>query len=317
MPLCNKKWKDWKSNCPVYIGNFEKATWHIGDESEESTVSVVACRGCNDWELSEIMREVKRVGADKDAVVDIDDCLLADDGAEELAKALRGKTSVTELLLSDNNLTEEGAAALVDTMSGIPVRRVDWAFNMLGDNGMNSIVAMMGNTLLHLNLRDNEIEVDGATILAQAFSGGAAPRLLSLNLRQNQILSAGALEICNSLQGHGSITALDLRENSIRAEGAEGIAQLVASTSTLKYLAICRNATANEGAALLGDSLRSNKSLTELWMQDSHIENPGGEALSNAITGHKNIKKFDLKGNLMDRDFMKAIGQVCSKNRQR
>ena len=29
-----------------------------------------------------------------------------------------------------------------------------------------------------------QIEVDGATILAQAFSGGAAPRLLSLNLRQ-------------------------------------------------------------------------------------------------------------------------------------
>ena len=69
----------------------------------------------------------------RDGVLDYDDCHLSDDGAEALAEVahcggvlpprcvgdmpavsqvLRGNKSVTELLVSDNNITEEGGGAL-------------------------------------------------------------------------------------------------------------------------------------------------------------------------------------------------------------
>ena len=70
----------------------------------------------------------------REAVLDFDDCHLADDGAEALAEVLQENSSVTELLLSDNNITEEGGAALAAVV-GKPVRRLDLSFNMLADGG--------------------------------------------------------------------------------------------------------------------------------------------------------------------------------------
>jgi len=260
---------------------------------------------------------VRRLDDKLEAAADLDDCHLADDGAEEVAKILKSKTCVTELLVSDNNITEEGAAALAEIVPNL--RRFDIAFNMLSDGGVDTMIrAMKGAVnLLHLNLRDNEIELAGAKALAAGLLDGAAPQLRSLNLRQNSIMNEGCIELCRALEDHEHLTALDVRENSIRADGAAAIARLVGTSRSLKYLSMCRNAVSNEGAKNLAVTLKRNSSLVELWMQDSHIENAGAEDLAAAIGSNRTLRRFDLRGNIIEMPILRCIGQVCSKNRTR
>ena len=105
---------------------------------------------------------------------------------------------------------------MLSKVSKKPMRRFDMSFNMLGDGGVDFLFRAFNSStpLLHLNLRDNEIEVDGCEAIADALKSGVVPNLKSLNLRQNQILSDGCIAVCRALEDHGSIEALDLRENS-------------------------------------------------------------------------------------------------------
>ena len=193
------------------------------------------------------------------------------------------------------------------------MRRLDFAFNMLADNGVATLFqAISGSSLVHLNLRDNEIEIDGCEAIAASI--GSVPQLQSLNLRQNQIASSGTEILCQSLESHPSITALDLRENSIRPEGAEAIGKLIGANMNLRYMCLCRNALGDDGAKAIGANL-GKASLKELYMQDAHINNEGGEALQSGMSSNGKMARFDLRLNFIDMDIRRAISQICSRNR--
>jgi len=200
----NCKWSDYATkDCNATIGNgvFEQQQWHCGSELASDEISVVDYRGfhteSNDNIVKAVTKAVKNKG--RSTVLDLEDCALGDRGFKSVMQAIGASKTVTELHVGENEISEDGVRALATAFSDrVPLRRVSLAFSMLHDEGIARLSSSLRNAkqMLHLSLRDCEIEVDGGITLGKAFKDGACPRLLSLNVRQNLLLSEGVSELC-------------------------------------------------------------------------------------------------------------------------
>jgi len=319
----NCKWSGWATReCTVTMGNgvFEQEYWHVGDEADSDELTVVDYRGFNQSEIAGVIKSIEKSLKNKgrSIVLDLEDAGLGDRGFKSVMSAIGDSKSVTELHVGENEITAEGIRALATAFSDrMPLRRVSIGFNMLHDDGVARLVNSLKNAkqLIHLSLRDCEIEVDGGISLGRALQDGACPRLLSLNVRQNLLLSEGVAELCRGLEEHPTLTALDLRENAFTADGAIGVARLITCSPNLKLVAICRNKSGNDGAKSIATAIRRNNVLEELWMQDSLILDPGAEELAKSMYENQTIVKMDLRLNMCDEGFKRSINSQTLHNR--
>eukprot|EP00961_Rhodomonas_salina_P099500 1338482-Rhodomonas_salina.1 len=91
------------------------------------------------------------------------------EGAERLAGALKGCTSLTRLELRCNGMGAEGAGMLAQVLSACKaLNRVDLGSNEIGAEGMGRLAVVLGECakLAHLNLSDNGLGGEGTGRLA-------------------------------------------------------------------------------------------------------------------------------------------------------
>ena len=169
----------------------------------ESDVDLVEPLTCD--ELKEFIEEFKKkyeltAHLGKSSIVDItDDCsnlyiqnTQMDDDVVELAKALKGNTTLTELSLNNNNIDDDGASALADALKGNnTLEYLDLSENNIGDDGASALAdaLQINNTLEYLDLTENNIGDDGANDLADALKGNNT--LIWLDLNNNNIVDTG------------------------------------------------------------------------------------------------------------------------------
>ena len=94
-----------------------------------------------------------------------------------------------------------------------------------------------------VNLQDNDLGDAAISMLCHALSTRetAGNSLLDLNLSQNNIGQAGALTIAQILHSNKSMTSLRLSWNNIRGAGADSLARSLAMNSTLRTLDLSWN----------------------------------------------------------------------------
>jgi len=303
------------------IGCFEKLVWTCLASAAQDPLVVVDWGGagsaCDPSALASAILEGSQKASAQGCplVVDADSCSLVNRGTIQIAGSLQ---TASEVLLGENDIGSEGAAAIVSVLTGGACTRLDLAFNMLGNEGVATLCEGLREPsgLLHLSLRDNEIYTPGAEALAGTIAQGA-PNLCSLNLRQNFLQNDGVRAICEALQGHPTLRALDLRENSLLAAAMEPIARFIEGTTSLETLALCRNVVEDEGAKQISAALKKNQTLLHLWLNDTRIGDAGGKSIGQALAKNKYILSLELRANPISQISARYIRSQCEQNGKR
>eukprot|EP00571_Detonula_confervacea_P009813 CAMPEP_0172300584 /NCGR_PEP_ID=MMETSP1058-20130122/2642_1 /TAXON_ID=83371 /ORGANISM="Detonula confervacea, Strain CCMP 353" /LENGTH=268 /DNA_ID=CAMNT_0013010407 /DNA_START=442 /DNA_END=1245 /DNA_ORIENTATION=- len=172
---------------------------------------------------------------------------------EEAVTRLRSNDDTfTELSLHGNNIDDEGARELADALKENNILvYLDLESNKIGDEGARSLAdALTGNkTLTYLYLRSNDIGDDGARAMADALKGNNT--LIELQLGHNNIGGEGARALAIALEDNTTLISLDLEYNGICDEGASTMADALKGNSTLTILYLGGNN--NIGDTALGD----------------------------------------------------------------
>lgn len=150
---------------------------------------------------------------------------ICDAGAKVIGEVLKVNKSLTELVLSRNNIGDKGAKAIGEALKVNPsLTRIDLSHNEIGDDGGTAIVeALKINTSLsEINLSWNNIADEGGKSIGETLKV-IAPRFTHLNLSHNNIGDVGAKAMQGAMIANPSLAQITISSNNIGLEGQEAL----------------------------------------------------------------------------------------------
>ena len=233
-------------------------------------------------------------------------CHIGDHGMSILHQYLCGnranKLEITEINLSENNLTGASSLPVADIITHLQVH-VLWLHNNDITNVRDiSTAVIASSTLKVLSFNDNYItaqeavaisdmmicleefyisskinnkELDIANKLvdcgAELLSKGIAntKTLRVLHIANNNIGPSGAIAIANALVNNTSLEELNMNHNNVGQDGAIAIAKAITINNTLKKLLLCDDSKIDkESAMTIMRNLHHNNTIIELELPD-------------------------------------------------
>ncbi|NXP23741.1 LRC45 protein, partial [Scytalopus superciliaris] len=162
------------------------------------------------------------------AALALGDCGLSEEGVKLILHGLCSNTTVKSLDLKGNNLRTVGAEALGKLLrQNKSIRSLTLEWNSLGmwEEGFSFFCQGLGanNSLQCLDLRNNQINHQGAAELAAALTQNAS--LQELDLRWNNIGLLGGRALLNCLHRNKTLKRLELAGNNVPGDILKAIEQ--------------------------------------------------------------------------------------------
>jgi Ran GTPase-activating protein (RanGAP) involved in mRNA processing and transport len=192
-----------------------------------------------------------------------------------------------------NNLKNEDIGEFVQFLQANKLlKNIDLSGNNLGDDSIKNILAtLQHNEVLEiLDLSGNNI-TDATQILALNQS------LIVLDLSDNNLEVDGAKSLATSLANNSSLGALYLEKNNLGDDGVITLVQSLKTNKTLFALNLRDNAIGPKGADAIIDLLETNHSITNIFLSQKDVESIGPEKIekiNTLLNGNHVIK--DQKG---------------------
>ncbi|CAM5096793.1 unnamed protein product [Natator depressus] len=169
---------------------------------------------------------------------------LSVDTCRVLGKLLQDEILFTEIMLSDCMLNEEGVRQLLNGLcSNTVVKSLDLKGNNLRALGAEALGKLLrqNKSIRSLTLEWNSLGMweEGFSLFCQGL--GANRFLQWLDLRNNQINQQGAGELALALKCNSSLRELDLRWNNIGLLGGRALLSCLHSNKTLRRLELAGN----------------------------------------------------------------------------
>ncbi|CAM4631427.1 unnamed protein product [Lepidochelys olivacea] len=169
---------------------------------------------------------------------------LSVDTCRVLGKLLQDEILFTEIMLSDCMLNEEGVRHLLNGLcSNTVVKSLDLKGNNLRALGAEALGKLLrqNKSIRSLTLEWNSLGMweEGFSLFCQGL--GANRFLQWLDLRNNQINHQGAGELALALKCNSSLRELDLRWNNIGLLGGRALLSCLHSNKTLRRLELAGN----------------------------------------------------------------------------
>lgn len=169
-----------------------------------------------------------------------------------LANLIKSNSTITKLMLANNNLEEEGGRAILDAFRVVvPEPTGD------GSDAHDVLEAPeSGNTTItSLNLSGNNLNGSLGTELA----GIVDSAVEVLNLSQNRLGDATVVALAKALMGRGAIKNLNIADNNLGDTAATALADMLRINPTITHLNLERNANmTDEKAAELRAEFRGD-----------------------------------------------------------
>ncbi|XP_016019280.2 leucine-rich repeat-containing protein 45 isoform X2 [Rousettus aegyptiacus] len=171
------------------------------------------------------------------------------DTCRALGKLLQSEALLTELVLSDCMLSEEGATLLLQGLcTNTVLRFLDLKGNNLRAAGAKALGRLLrqNKSIQSLTLEWNNLGTweDAFATFCRALAGNST--LQQLDLRNNQVSHKGAEELALVLKSHPSLQQLDLRWNNIGLLGGRALANCLPSNRTLWRLELAGNSVPSD-----------------------------------------------------------------------
>jgi len=180
------------------------------------------------------------------------------EGAKALAEALKVNSTVTNINLEKNQIGTEGAKAFAEALKvnktlvniGLDYS-IDEVERLLAERQQPQAetASYVGNR------RDQEIgrHPFEMPIRFQALAGALIfnSTVTNINLKNNDIDTEGAKALAEALKVNRTLTNINLHSNDIGNEGAKALAEALKANSTVTYIGLYGNKIGNEGAKAL------------------------------------------------------------------
>ncbi|XP_047401740.1 leucine-rich repeat-containing protein 45 isoform X3 [Sciurus carolinensis] len=184
------------------------------------------------------------------------------DTCRALGKLLQNQALLTELVLSDCMLSEEGTTLL---LQGLCANTVMKLLDLKGNNLRAAGAEALGKLLRqNQSIQSLTLEWNNLGTWEDAFAtfcGGLAANstLQQLDLRNNQISHKGAEELALALKGNATLQQLDLRWNNIGLLGGRALVNCLPSNRTLWRLDLAGNNVPSDVLRAVEQAMEHNR----------------------------------------------------------
>jgi len=200
----------------------------------------------------------------------------------KLADSLPTTLTDFTLMSKGSEVTVNRCNACLEKIFGSPnLVRLDLSCNNIDDEGAKLIADTLkvNHTLEKLYFSSNNIGVDGAKYIADALKVNYS--LKTLDLSSNNIGADGAKQIADALIVNYSLESLNLHETTICDDGAKAIADALKVNYSLKTLDVSFNNIYDDGAKHIAQTFKVNHHLKELNLRENKISDDGKDYLTN------------------------------------
>ncbi|KAL8170136.1 UNVERIFIED_CONTAM: hypothetical protein K2H54_064485 [Gekko kuhli] len=260
-------------------------------------------------------------------------CELSPANAEALSSALRTKTSLTELNLSNNRLgdraVKELCQGLLDANCSLQSLQLENCRITVASCGDLGTVLSAKPSLKELCIGENKIGDAGAALLCQSLLDpnckieklwlwecdlsaasckdlatviSTKESLREMSLIGNDLKDEGMEHLCQGLKApKAAVQSLWLRECGLTAACCKSVASVLSENSSLKELHIGGNNLQDEGVAQLCDGLMDpNCTLQSLWLGNSELTPACCDKLATVIAAKQCLKELDVSNNPLE-----------------
>jgi len=240
----------------------------------------------------------KRLGKD----INISHMAIGNEVAMLLAQCLGDMPNIESLNINNNNLTDEGVAAILNAIAPI-------------------------KTLKSLNISRNKMDDDAADALADYVKMEDCP-CETLVMQVSDVDDFEGERFVRCLMENTSITEIDLSDNLIgRAENmrtvipdmvtcSEAFAEMLqAEGCILKKLTLAWNTIRLSSSISLTQSLRNNSSLIYLDLSYNSLSFDGGEALGDALLENMTLQFLNVSSNNLNASAIFTISTGIIENK--
>uniref|UniRef100_A0A8C9VMX5 Leucine rich repeat containing 45 n=1 Tax=Scleropages formosus TaxID=113540 RepID=A0A8C9VMX5_SCLFO len=186
---------------------------------------------------------------------------LSVDTCAVLGRVLQKDTLFTEVVLSDCMLSEEGTKLLLSGLcSNATIKILDLKGNNIRGTGAEAVGKMLvhNKTLRRLTLEWNALGVwdEAFSIFCEGLASNSC--LAQLDLRNNQINHQGATELALALKRNSALQELDLRWNNIGLLGGRAILEALQKNHALVQLEMTGNNIPSDTLKALEQAVEHN-----------------------------------------------------------
>lgn len=223
--------------------------------------------------ILEKLKSLEHTGGKGRATFDLSTQSLSPQTCAVLGKVLATDRNFSEVKFADCMLSED---AIKNLAQGLAYNGYCRKLDLKGNNIRGSGVEALGKMLRHNRcLQSICLEWNGLGILDNSFAAfcdglAANSTLKALDLRNNQINHEGAEELASALKRNTSLRAMDMRWNNIGLLGGRSFVEMFKSNKTLARLELAGNNVPSDVAKAIETAVDNNADRQTL--SDEHIK---------------------------------------------
>ena len=243
----------------------------------------------------------------------IRNCLLANN-AIIIATALHSVKTLTVLCISDNNITDKATDDIATTVShNINLQELNLGNNNLQASGAIKIARSLQkiSSLTKLYINHNGITKEATDDIAAAISCNT--KLQELDVSENSIQTVGIVKIMKALKGIHTLRMLCFSNNNISCEAANHIAVAISHNIKLQELNVGDNCLQSLGVIQITKSLQNLSTLTKLCMCNCLITDEAADGIAATICSNVHIQEFNISNNLITESGAMKIAKALQK----
>jgi len=186
--------------------------------------------------------------------LDVNDIKLK--GVEIIAKGIEKNCILKSLLISNNGIGDQGAKILVSAISSSKsLTELDLSNNNLTTIAA-SFIAPILDTILILNVANNELGDEGVEVLCKSIALNV--KFNSLDVGSNKLTDKACSLLSDIISLHQNFTCLYVDGNEVTDKGAHALSVAITKSSCFHTLYLGRNKVTDIGAKSLSDAIRQS-----------------------------------------------------------
>ena len=167
---------------------------------------------------------------------------------------------------------------------------LDFSHNKIGDYGFKyfgKILSPQSCNLVHIDLSNNLISVDGAFLFSLGLERNNS--LEFLNLKLNKLGDDGSEHIFKALAKNSTLTSLNLSSNGMTESSCRILAETFVLNKSLKFLDLCCNTFHESGGKYLQDRIEENYHLLDLKLSLTQISQESETYICQILERNKEV----------------------------
>ena len=247
--------------------------------------------------------------------LDLECSNINEEGAFELAVALKSNNVLNQLWLRDNELGAAGAMFILTSIQHISSLKVlDLSNNNIGYQVADSIAAVIdrNNSLEQLWLDGNALLSKGVVRVTCALK--CLSTLRTLSLCSNGITDDAADELSAVISSNIFLEDLMLSSNDFHSEGICKIAQSLTKLFRLRKFDLFNNKVTEKAANNLADAISYCYSLQELYLSYNLLGTAGAIKILQALKCKSKLQVLTLSNNNLTDDVVNDLTDVLINN---